>query len=137
MVRFRDKRNSALHDPKKQGSTIQSQSPQKISTYNPYLTMGSTIWSRFLFWKKSSLIFFKIILSNLRSPNKWSSNTLNRCTKISMYIWMPRMLIVEYKPLKVRFPCRTGSHFGRAVSELNIFLLNTSFFGINWEIFFI
>ena len=30
-------------------------------------------------------------------------------------------IIVEYKLVKVRFPCPTGSHFGRAVSELNIF----------------
>ena len=31
-------------------------------------------------------------------------------------------LIVEYKPLQVRFACPTGSHFGRAVSELNIII---------------
>ena len=37
-------------------------------------------------------------------------------------------LIVEYKLVKVRFPCPTGSHFGRAVSELNIFFLKYKFF---------
>ena len=42
-----------------------------------------------------------------------------------MRTWVQMMMkknsIVEYKPLNVIFPCPTGSHFGRAVSELNIF----------------
>ena len=32
-------------------------------------------------------------------------------------------IIVEYKLVKVRFPCPTGSHFGRAVSEPKKFFL--------------
>ena len=37
-------------------------------------------------------------------------------------------ILVEYKLVKVRFPCPTGSHFGRAVSELNIFFVKYKFF---------
>jgi hypothetical protein len=37
-------------------------------------------------------------------------------------------LIVKSKRLKVRFGCPTGSHFGRAVSQSNIFFVKISFF---------